>query len=41
MEIAGDYERNRLTTGTKQAAVAKPKARTRETCRLKILTICL
>ena len=41
MEIAGDYERPRLTTVTKQAAVAKPKARTRETCRLKILSICL
>jgi len=43
MEIAGDYERPRLklTTATKQAAVAKPKARTRETCRLKILSICL
>jgi len=40
MEIAGDYERPKLTTGTKQA-VAKPKARTRETCRLKILSICL
>src|SRR3979490_3394671 len=39
MEIAGDYERPK--TGTKQAAVAKPKARTRETCRLKILSICL
>ena len=45
MEIAGDYERPKerlkLTTATKQAAVAKPKARTRETCRLKILGICL
>ena len=41
MEIAGDYERPKLTTGTKQAAVAKPKTRTRETCRLKILSICL
>ena len=41
MEIAGDYERPKLTTGTKQAAVAKPKARTKETCRLKILSICL
>jgi hypothetical protein len=41
MEIAGDYERPKLTTGTKQAAVAKPKARTRQTCRLKILSICL
>src|ERR1700690_697475 len=39
MEIAGDYERPRLklTTATKQAAVAKPKARTGETCHLKIL----
>jgi Cysteine-rich secretory protein family len=45
MEIAGDYERPKerlkLTTGTKQAAVAKPKARKGETCRLKILSICL
>jgi hypothetical protein len=41
MEIAGDYERPKLTTGTKQTAVAKPKARKRETCRLKILSICL
>ena len=45
MEIAGDYERPKerlkLTTATKQAAVAKPKARTRETCRLKILGLCL
>jgi Cysteine-rich secretory protein family len=41
MEIAGDYERPRLTTATKQAAVAKPKARTRQPCRLKILSICL
>src|ERR1035438_8314073 len=42
MEIAGDYERPKerlkLTTATKQAAVAKPRARTRETCRLKILS---
>ena len=41
MEIAGDYERPKLTTGTKQAAVAKPKVRTRESCSLKILSICL
>src|ERR1700675_2120002 len=41
MEIAGDYERPALTRGAKQAAIAKPKARTRETCRLKILSICL
>ena len=41
MEIAGDYERPKLTTGTKQPAVTKPKARTTETCRLKILSICL
>jgi Cysteine-rich secretory protein family len=41
MEIAGDYERPRLVTVTKQAAVAKPKARTRETCHLKILSLCL
>jgi len=49
MEIAGDYERPKqrpkLATGTKtgakQAAAARPKARTGETCRLKILSICL
>jgi hypothetical protein len=41
MEIAGDYERPKLTAGTKQALAAKPKARTRETCRLKILSVCL
>jgi hypothetical protein len=41
MEIAGDYERPKLTAATKQAAVAKPKSRTPETCRLKILGICL
>src|ERR1700726_1426171 len=40
MEIAGDYERPRLTAGTKPTAVAKSKARTGETCRLKILSIC-
>jgi uncharacterized protein YkwD len=41
MEIAGDYERAKLTAGTTRAAVAKPKARTRESCHLKILSICL
>lgn len=41
MEIAGDYERPRSTSAAKQAAVAKPKARARETCRLKVLGICL
>jgi uncharacterized protein YkwD len=41
MVIAGDYERPKSTTGTKQAVVAKPKARTKETCRLKVLSICL
>jgi hypothetical protein len=41
MEIAGDYERPKLTTGAKQSAITKPKARARETCRLKILGICL
>lgn len=44
MEIAGDYERSKpskLKTGEKQAAVSKPKARAKETCRLKILSICL
>jgi hypothetical protein len=40
MEIAGDYERPKLTTGRNHAAVAKPKVRTKETCRLKVLSIC-
>jgi hypothetical protein len=40
MVIAGDYEGLKLTKGEKQAAVAKPKARTTEACRLKILSIC-
>jgi hypothetical protein len=45
MEIAGDYERPKerpkSAIGKKQAVVAKPKARTSESCRLKILSICL
>jgi uncharacterized protein YkwD len=42
MVIAGDYQLPKLTKGVKQAAVlTKPKARTQEACRLKILTICL
>jgi hypothetical protein len=41
MEIAGDYERPKLTAATRQKAIAKPKVRARETCRLKILGICL
>jgi hypothetical protein len=41
MEIAGDYERPKSTGAAKHPAVAKPKARTAETCRLKVLGICL
>ncbi len=41
MVIAGDYEGPKLTKGVQQAAVAKPKARTKEACRIKILSICL
>jgi hypothetical protein len=41
MVIAGDYERPKLIKGVNEAAIAKPKARTKEACRLKILTICL
>jgi hypothetical protein len=41
MVIAGDYERPKLNKRVRQAAVAKPKARTKEACRFKILTICL
>jgi uncharacterized protein YkwD len=41
MEIAGDYERPKLNRAAKQVAVAKPKPRAKEACRLKILSICL
>lgn len=41
MEIAGDYAPPRPALATKQAAVVKPNARARQTCRLKILSICL
>ena len=41
MVIAGDYERPKTSKTSKQTAVAKPKARTKEACRLKILSICL
>jgi hypothetical protein len=48
MEIAGDYERPKPKTaerlkivGTKPVAAAKPKAHAAQTCRLKILGLCL
>jgi cysteine-rich secretory family protein len=46
MEIAGDYERPKTVerlkiVGTKPVAAAKPKARAAQTCRLKILSLCL
>jgi uncharacterized protein YkwD len=41
MEIAGDYERPKPSTGAKQASTAKPKAPATQACRLKILSICL
>jgi uncharacterized protein YkwD len=41
MVIAADYERPKSTKEVKQLAVAKSKLRTKETCRIKILTLCL
>jgi uncharacterized protein YkwD len=41
MEIAGDYERPKSTGGAKHSAIAKPKTHPAETCRLKVLGICL
>ena len=48
MVIAGDYERKAPKSSpksspkeSKQATAAKPKSRTAETCRLKILSLCL
>jgi hypothetical protein len=48
MVIAGDYERPKPKTSpksppkdSKQANAAKPKSRTAESCRLKILSLCL
>jgi len=41
MEIAGDYQRPKARTGAKLVAVAKPKARATQACRLKILGLCL
>jgi len=44
MVIAGDYERPKTPKSTpkssKQVAVAKPKSRATQACRLKILSIC-
>ena len=40
MEIAGDYERAKPSRATPTTA-AKPKARATETCRMKILSLCL
>ena len=40
MEIAGDYERPKAI-GERQTETAKPKARASQTCRIKILSICL
>ena len=41
MVIAGDYERPKLTKVAKQSVDGKPKVRTKEACRIKILSICL
>ncbi|XIA67849.1 CAP domain-containing protein [Bradyrhizobium sp. TZ2] len=41
MVIAGDYQRPKASKSSKQATAAKPKSRAAETCRLKILSICL
>jgi Cysteine-rich secretory protein family len=41
MEIAGDYGSPKLIIVTKHATVAKPGARTKQTCRLRILSLCL
>ena len=41
MVIAGDYERPKLTKVAKQSVDGKPKGRTKEACRIKILSICL
>jgi hypothetical protein len=41
MVIAADYERPNSTKEVKQAAVTKSKLRTKEACRIKILTLCL
>jgi hypothetical protein len=45
MVIAGGYEKPKLpgvkSPGVKSAAAAKPKARTQQDCRMKILSICL
>jgi uncharacterized protein YkwD len=44
MVIAGDYESKKPKSSpkeSKQASAAKPKARAAESCRLKILSLCL
>ena len=41
MVIAGDYERAKPPKSSKQVTATKPKARTEDACRLKILSICL
>ena len=46
MEIAGDYERSKITerpkiAGTKTVVAAKPKTHAVQACRLKILGLCL
>ncbi|MCA1454020.1 CAP domain-containing protein [Bradyrhizobium sp. BRP22] len=41
MVIAGDYERPKPSKGSKQATVTKRKPRAVESCRLKILSMCL
>jgi len=48
MVIAGDYERPKKKSSpksspkdSKQATAARPKSRAAESCRLKILSLCL
>ncbi len=41
MVIAGDYDRRKATSAAREPSIAKPKARVAQTCRLKILSLCL
>ena len=41
MEIAGDYERPKAVTRAKRTATAKSKVHASQTCRIKILSVCL
>jgi uncharacterized protein YkwD len=41
MVIAGDYEKQKLAGAKAKTAAAKPKVRAPQTCRLKLLGLCL